>query len=159
MKKMIVGVLSMLVMAGFVCADSYTYTYVAANCTNTSEVIPISGWLDKIELSQTAGLSTTRSNVIVVATYNGTTAVDTLASVTLGAAKVVRLRVQPTDNTGTVIPAVWSGSGTAGTNASTILSVPYGPVLVGGNIKVTIQNDHANASTNVITFYYEPLKK
>jgi hypothetical protein len=156
MKKMIVGVLSMLVMAGFVCADSYTYTFVAANCTNTSEVIPISGYLDKIELSQTAGLSTTRSNVIVVATYNGTTAVDTLASVTLGAAKVVRVRVQPTDNTGTVIPAVL---GTSITNYSTALNVPYEKVLVGGNIKVTIQNDHANASTNVITFYYEPLKK
>ena len=156
MKKMIVGVLSMLVMAGFVCADSYTYTFVAANCTNTSEVIPISGYLDKIELSQTAGLSTTRSNVIVVATYNGTTAVDTLASVTLGAAKVVRVRVQPTDNTGTVIPAAL---GASITNYSTALSVPYEKVLVGGNIKVTIQNDHANASTNVITFYYEPLKK
>jgi hypothetical protein len=157
MKKIVVGLIGLLVMASMACADTYTYTYVnGGNNTNLSAAIPVSGYLDKIEMSILA--ATERTSTVVVATYDGTTAVDTLGSVTLTGTKVIRLRVQPTDNTGTVIPSVWSAAGTDGTNASTILSVVYDKVLVGGNMKVSIANAHTHASTNKIVFYYEPLK-
>ena len=158
MKKIVSIMLFVLAFGSLAMADTYSYEYIAAgNYTNVSDQIPVSGYLDKIELS---GLGATRTSGVVVATYTGTTAIDTLASVSaLTTPVVVRLRVQPTDNTGTVIPSVWSAAGTGGTNASTILSIVYDKVLVGGNIKITIINAHVNAQTNKITFYYEPLKK
>ena len=145
------------VMAIGAVADSYTYTYTSlGNSTNLSDALPVSGWLDKIEIS---GDGATRTNAITIATYTGTTAVDTLATVTLTTPKVIRLRVQPTDNTGTVIPAVYAAGGTGGTNAATMLTVPYGAVLAGGNMKCNIVNDHANSNNVKVVFYYEPLKR
>jgi len=152
MRKIVIGLIVALCAVGAF-ADSYTYTYTSlGNSTNTSDALPVSGWLDKIEVS---GLGATRTNTVTVATYDGTTAIDTLANATLTTAKIIRLRVQPTDNTGTVIPAV---AGT-GTNSLTQLNVPYGPVLIGGNLKCNIINDHANSNDVKVVIYYEPLKR
>ena len=154
MRKIVIGLIVALCAVGAF-ADSYTYTYTSlGNSTNTSDALPVSGWLDKIEVS---GLGATRTNTVTVATYDGTTAIDTLASATLTTAKVIRLRVQPTDNTGTVIPAVAITG--AETNVTTLLTVPYGPVLVGGNLKCNIINDHANSNDVKVVIYYEPLKR
>lgn len=153
MRKIVIGLIVALCAVGAF-ADSYTYTYTSlGNSTNTSAALPVSGWLDKIEVS---GLGATRTNAVTVATYDGTTAIDTLANATLTTAKIIRLRVQPTDNTGTVIPAV---AGT-GTNSLTQLNVPYEPVLIGGNVKIVCVNDQITNTNNVkVVFYYEPLKR
>lgn len=158
MKRMIVGSIGVLLVASMACADTYTYSLTAAvGSTNVSAAIPVSGYLDKIEISGAGGTST-----VVIATYAGalgTTAVDTLATLTLTTPKVIRLRVQPTDNTGTVIPAVYAAGGTGGTNAATMLVVPYDKVLVGGNIKISTIDSGATGDTTKYVFYYEPLKK
>jgi len=156
MRKIVMGILACL-CAVSVMADSYTYTYSSAGIgTNLSDAIPISGWLDKIELSNGTGAAATTT--VVVATYDGTTAIDTLVTKAVTTPVVVRLRVQPTDNTGTVIPAVAITG--AETNVTTLLTVPYGPVLVGGNIKISTINVHSTTTNeNKIVFYYEPLKR
>lgn len=154
MSKVLVGFMIVFCLVGIVYADSYTYTLVSdGNTTNTSDAIPVSGYLDKIEMS---GPGSARTNQIVIATYDGTTAVETIATVSaLTTPKVVRTRVLPTDNTGTALAAV----GGTGTNTLTQLNVMYEKILVGGNIKVTTINAHANACTNKVVFYFEPLKK
>lgn len=155
MKKIVSLVLGvMLLVAVSAQADSYTYSLTsAANSTNTSDAIPISGWLDKVELSIN-GTATTQT--MLIATFDGTVAVDVIVTNAVTSKKVVRPRVQPTDNTGTVIPAVESSGGT---NATTVLNVVYDKILAGGNIKVRTVNDSTIASTNKVVFYYEPLKR
>ena len=153
MKKMILGI--MLAVAFCVNANAETYVYtatIAANSTNLSAALPVSGTLHKIEIS---GFSSTVTGTVTVATYDGTTAVDTIANPgALSANKIIRLLVQPTDNTGTVIPAAYAAGGTGGTNAATVLSVPYIPVMVGGNVKVRCVNDVGNSIPLKVTFYY-----
>lgn len=154
MKKALILALVALCAVGIVFADSYTYSYASlGNTTNTSDALPVSGYLDKIEFS---GAGATRTNSIVVATYDGTTAVDTLASVTLTTPKVVRIRALPTDNTGTALAAV---AGTDVTNYSSVVALNYEKILIGGNVKARIVNDHANSNDVKIVVYYEPLKK
>lgn len=154
-KQMIVAVIGMLALAGVVCADSYTYSLVsAANSTNTSDAVPVSGYLDKIEMSINAA---TCSNNIMVATYDGTTPIDKIASNNVATFTIVRPRVQPTDYTGTVIPAATAT--TDSNTVATVLSVVYDKILIGGNVKIYTINPFAIASTNKVVIYYEPLKK
>jgi len=156
MRKIACAIVSLCVVVG-VYADTFTYTLEADNnTTNTSAALPVSGWLDKIELS---GPGAGATNGVVIATYDGTTAVDTLASVSsLTTPKVIRLRVVPTDNTGTDLAAAFSALG-KDTNASQVISIPYDKVLVGGNIKITTINTAGNDNDLKVVFYYEPLKK
>ena len=157
MRKSIVSMMVGFCVVGGAFADTYTYTLAAANnTTNISAALPISGYLDKIELS---GPGAGATNNVVVATYDGTTAVETLATVSsLTTPKVVRLRVLPTDNTGTSLAAAFSALGTS-TNASTLINIPYQKVLAGGNLKVTTINTAGNSNDLKVVFYYEPLKK
>jgi len=153
MKKMI-GILA--VLAVFVMnAQAETYVYevtMANNTTNLSEALPVSGYINKIEIS---GFSAAVTGTVTVATYDGTTAVDTLVNVaTTSANKIIRLMVPPTDNTGTALAAAFSALGT-GTNATQVLTIPYQPVMAGGNIKVRTINIHGNSIDCKVVFYYE----
>ena len=153
MRKIVIGMIVALCAIGAV-ADSYTYTYTSlGNSTNTSDALPVSGWLDKIECS---GLGATTTNTITIATYDGTTAVETIGNVTLTTAKIVRLRKLPTDNTGTDLAAVL---GASITNYSSVVSLDYERIMLGGNLKIRTVNVHANSNDVKVVFYYEPLKR
>jgi len=157
MRKIACAIVSLCAVVG-VYADTFTYTLEADNnTTNTSAALPVSGWLDKIELS---GPGEGATNSVVIATWDGTNAVDTLASVSsmTNTPKVIRLRVVPTDNEGTDLAAAFSALG-KDTNASQVISIPYDKVLVGGNIKVRTINTAGNDNNLKVVFYFEPLKK
>jgi hypothetical protein len=146
-----------LSVAFFVKADSYTYTYVNEGITtNTSDAIPVSGWLDKIEIS---GSGSTRTSTVTIATYTGTTAVETFASsISNNTAKVIRPRVKGTDVYGTALTYAIINGGDA-TNVTQIVTVPYEKPMVGGNLKINIVNLSAGYNTNKVVIYYEPLKR
>ena len=77
MKKALIGLVALVLVTSGAWADSYTYTVSATNGVTTTNNVVASGWLDKIEVSQSA----THTATVVVATYDDLdTAVDTFAS-------------------------------------------------------------------------------
>ena len=159
MKKLI-GILAVVLIAFSVnaLADSYSYEMVSGGTqVLTTAALPVSGYLDKIEVTPLTGSGT---NNIVIATYAGTKAVEVIGLITplTTVSKVIRLRSLPTDNTGTALAAV-EGVGYGTNGATTMLVVNYDKILAGGNLKIVSTNTGTIAVTNVFTFYYEPLKK
>lgn len=142
-------------------ADSYSYSITVTNAQaiTYSDPLPVSGWLDKIEVVTDADSTQT----VTVATYNGTTAVDTYATKAIsGASKtatVFRPRLIGTSNAGVAI----AGAGT--TNefniaATTALVAAYERPMIGGNVKCAVTGTANDGSATVaVTIYYEPLKK
>lgn len=151
-------VLCVLVLAGVACADTATVTLTVTNgqTITFSDPITASGYLDKIEVVASDG--TAHTSTVTIATYSGTTAMETFGTLSAWSAgtKVIRPRVLPTDNTGTALAA----SASATTNATIQLSVPYAQPLIGGNLKMAVTGT-ANTGSNTVTatLYYEPLKK
>jgi hypothetical protein len=155
MKKILVvlAVFGLLAFGAYADSMSVTVSVTNGQAISYSAAIPVSGILEKIEISQTA----TTTN-ITIATYNGTTAVETYASVLLlsgATSKLVRPVFLPTDNTGTALAAVSSG---VGTNTLTQLSIPYQKAMLGGNVKMAVT---AGAADSVVTaiIYYTPVKR
>lgn len=152
-------VLAVLCVAFVVQADTYTYTYsVTTGDVVTSAAIPVSGWLDRIEYSQHAN----GTSSVVVATYDGTTAVNTFMSLSslTDTTKVVIPRVIGTGNTGTALTGAWAGGGTnLSAAATTVLVGAYERQMIGGNTKIVITGESVPAQDVKVVIYYEPLKK
>jgi len=162
MKKVLVMLGVVLLAVNFAMADSVSVTVTVTNgqAATFSDLIPASGWLDRIEVRQDSSATST----IVVATYDGTTAVETFATLSglTDAQKVVRPRLIGTTTAGVALAAVAAGSTAALTNAyaSTVLVAPYERPLIGGNLKARVTgtaNDGSNPVT--VTVFFEPLKK
>ena len=161
MKKLI-GLLIGIGLACVVSADQY-YQEVTVICTNGgtaySDALTVAGILDKVELVKT-GLGT---QTITVATFTGTTAIDTYVSKQLVAATtgLVRPRVAGTDTGGTALAAAYGA--VQYTNVTQAFSIPYERMRIGGNVKVRVaSNDDATASrasTNTIRLYLVPNDK
>ena len=156
MKKLLAVLALFATLITFAQADTATMSLTVTNgqAITYSDQISASGYLDKIEVVQDAAATST----VTVATYSGTTSVESYASLSglATATKLIRPRVLPTDNTGTAIASV---AGT-GTNTLTQLNVPYQMPLIGGNLKLAVTgtaNDGANTVT--VTLYYIPIKK
>jgi hypothetical protein len=152
MRKMIaVGMILAVAFVMNASAEVYVYSAtISANSTNLSDALPVSGIINKIEVS---GFSSTVTGTVTVATYDGTTAVDTIVNTgATSANKIVRLMVKPTDTTGTDLAAALS---TSVTNMASILTIPYQPVMAGGNLKVRAVNDVGNSIPLKVVFYYE----
>jgi hypothetical protein len=161
MQKRVIGIMAALaVSVASVMADSQVSSVELAGVqTNLSAAIPASGWLDKIEI--TSSLGTTCD--VVVATYDGTTAIDkfVLDRLTEGSAKVYRPRAKGTDTNATAL-TYSSLVTTGGTNAVQVVTVPYERIVIGGNVKFRAQGVGVAAGvTNSLkcVIYYEPLKK
>ena len=156
--KMILAAL-ICVAAVAVQADTYTYTCsVTTGDVVTSAAVPVSGWLDRIEYSQHAN----GTSSVVVATYDGTTAVNTFMSLSslTDTTKVVIPRVIGTDNTGTALTGAWAGGDTnLSAAATTVLVGAYERQMIGGNSKIVITGESVPAQDVKVVIYYEPLKK
>lgn len=159
MNKIVCGIVGGLLVVSAAMADTMTATVSVTNGqpATLSGAIPVSGWLDKIEIVQSGGTGST--SAVVVATYSGTTAVDTFATKTLAAAsQIFRPRVVGTANTGTALAA--AATGTNDYTAGTVLAAPYERILIGGNVKLSVAGTNVkNTNTVTATIYYEPLKK
>jgi len=153
MKKVVIGVLTVLAMVGIVSAGTVTASVTITNGQSItfSEPINVSGILDKIEISH----SGTSTSTVTIATYVGTTALETFASLTTHyGTKVIRPRVLPTDNTGASLAAVVGGGATS--NVTTVLTVPYSRPTIGGNVKMAVTSSGSGgADTVTATFYYD----
>jgi hypothetical protein len=161
MKKMLAVVAMVACVATVARADFYEYSVTTATgaVTTVSDQIPISGYLDRVEIIQTAG----RTNSFTIASYDGTTAVDTIvASGALTGNKVIRPRVIGTTTAGVnLAPAVQAGSDAVTNNVGTALIAAYERPMVGGNIKVSILGDAANVATTAVKvrFYFERFQR
>lgn len=155
MKKMLAMVVVVACVATVARADFYEYSVTTATgaVTTVSAQIPISGYLDRVEIIQTAG----RTNSFTIASYDGTTAVDTVVSVSAlaTATDVIRPRIIGTTTAGVNLAA--AANGTNNYTAGTVLVANYERPLVGGNIKVSILGNAANVATTAVKvrFYFE----
>lgn len=151
MKKLI----SVLAIMASVCVVNAATESVSLTVTNGQAItytapINVSGILDKIEVVQSSGCTST----VTIATYSGTTAIETFASLSsMTTPKVVRPRILPTDNTGTSLAAVSN----LGTSVGTVLSVNYARPTIGGNVKMAVTSGATVTGTNTVTatFYYD----
>jgi len=144
-------------------ADTYTYTTTLTNGQpiSYSDALPVSGWLDKIEVATESASTTT----VTVATYSGTTAVDTFYTSAINGTnpvKVARPRVVGTDSTGANLTAAAFAipAGVSTNGVGTVISVPYDRPMIGGNIKVATTGTANDGSCPVtVTLFYLPTPK
>lgn len=157
MKKLVCLMVGLVILAGVASAGTVTASVTVTNgqAITYTPAVNISGVLDKLEVVQTSGCTAT----VTVATFSGTTAIESFASLTaLVGNKVVRPRVLPTDNTGTSLAAAFGGD--AVTNVTRMITVPYSRPTIGGNVLVAVTPSGASATgtgtnTVVVTFYYD----
>jgi len=161
--KKVIG-LFLVVLVGFAVlaqADTATVTLTVTNgqAITYSDAIPASGILDKVEIIQTAGCTAT----VAVATFSGTTAVDTLVSLTsLVGNKVVRPRIIGTTTAGVNLAAsVQAGSDALTNLVSTALVGLYEKPMVGGNLKLAVTAAAATQADNTVIcrVYFTPVAK
>lgn len=152
MKKMLmIGLVAMV--AACAVAQDFPYKEVTVIVTNDqtaySDQIAINGILEKIEVTKTGA----GSNTVTVATWDGTTALDTMyVKALVGVTRsVARPRVIGTTTAAVDLAAVTATSG-VGTNYSTFLTASYEKIRFGGNVKVQcVATD--GISTNVVKIY------
>jgi hypothetical protein len=159
--RYIVAMLIGLAFAVSVQADSMPVTLTSStNAAVVSDAIPISGYLERIEITQTAG----RTNTITLASYEGSTAVDAFVSLTdLAGNKVVRPRVIGTTTAGVNLASVVTAdAGVTNAAAGQVLVAQYDKVLVGGTIKLAATANAANGTNSTAikaVIYWSPIHK
>jgi hypothetical protein len=140
-------------------ADSYVYT---TTCTNNkaiaySDPLPISGYIERIEVFQSSSVATT---TVTVASYDANnTALTTYASKACVGNQVFTPRVVGSSTAGVTLTAATGSS--SGTNTTTMLVVPYEKLMIGGNSKVAVTGGDAplTAYTINVTVFYTPIKR
>jgi hypothetical protein len=161
--KKVIG-LFLVVLVGFAVlaqADTATVSLTVTNgqAITYSDAIPASGILEKVEIIQTAGCTAT----VAVATFSGTTAVDTLVTLaSLVGNKVVRPRIIGTTTAGVNLAAsVQAGSDALTNLVSTALVGLYEKPMVGGNLKLAVTAGVATQADNTVTcrVYFTPVSK
>jgi hypothetical protein len=162
MKKIGLVLVSLIVGCAVLAqADTATVslTVTGGQAIAYSDAIPASGILEKIEVVQSASCTAT----VTIATYSGTTAVDTFASLSsLVGNKVVRPRVIGTTTAGVNLAASIQAGSDALTNlVSTALIGLYEKQMIGGNVKMAVTDAGTSTGTNTVTatVYFTPVKK
>lgn len=162
MKKIVVGLIAMVVMAGMAFADSQTFTYTGiTNGVTTTNTVTCSGYIDKIEYTKSDITSTSTCTVATWGGSNGVDMADVYCTLIATSAKsyIARPRYLPTNTNGTALAAV---SGDFQTNYSSVVSIPYERPIIGGNclVKVTGAGGAASATHCAsVVIYYQPLRK
>jgi hypothetical protein len=152
MKKIlaVLAVFGLLVFGVYADSVTVSLSVTGGQAIAYSDPIPVSGILEKIEITQTAVTTN-----IVIATYSGTTAIDTYVSLSplVGLTKLIRPAFLPTDNTGTALTA----SSDANTNSPRVLVIPYREAMIGGNVLLAVDAMVADATVTA-TIYFTPVK-
>jgi hypothetical protein len=159
--KRFLMIVAVLVCAVSVFADTATISVTVTNgqAATLSSAIPASGEIDKIEFVQDSAATST----VVVATYTGTTAIETLASLSAWATStklVIPRRVGTTTAGVSLTAAAIAGSDATTNTTGTALIAAYERPVIGGNIKMSVtgtENDGTNTVT--ATIYYRQLQK
>jgi len=161
MKRFLVALLVLTICAAFVQADTASISLTVTNgqAATLSDAVLISGEIDKIEFTQDSAATST----VTLASYSGTTAVETFASLTglATATKLVIPRRVGTTSAGVSLTGVVGSGSDALTNlVTTVLMAPYERPIAGGTIKMSVTgtaNDGANTVSALI--YYKRLEK
>ena len=140
-------------------ADSYTYSVTVTNgqALNLSDPLPVSGYIEKIEVVTESASTTT----VTVATYSSASnAIETFASAIINGTtpqKVFRPRFISTDIGGTNLTAttVNTPSNAVGT---VTFSIPYERGFAGGNLRcaVTGTANDGSCPVNVTIYFAKP---
>lgn len=157
-KRLLIAVMAAACLTIGARADSDLQTVVVPTTTTvTSGTFTASGWLDRIELSGTAGSTCG----VVVASYDSAgTAIETYATKTVTTPTVVRTRVIGTANTGTALTYAHQAGLDNQTNmVGQILVAPYERILIGGNVKAVLIGASGATNTVNIRLFYEPLPR
>lgn len=160
-KLTILAVAAMLSIGAF--ADSYTFSTDALSTNTEFELsgnLPISGWLDKIEVWQDETLASTAT--VTVASYAGSTAIDTFYTASVNQSSltdVARPRIIGTTTAGVDLSGVVVLSPTNA--ATTVLTAAYDRPMLGGNIKALVTLTTPGTVTNTVTvrIFYDPTAK
>ena len=156
MKKLIGIVGAVALASGLAFAESITVSVTATNSeTAYSAALPVHGVIDKVEYVKTGNSQAD----IVVASYDGTTAIDTFVSkLNLAAGTqrgVVRPRVIGTTTAGVDITASTNAVGAT----ATALVAAYEAPMAGGNVKVCVVNDESTNVTASVTIFFKPVQR
>jgi hypothetical protein len=152
--KKFVSFIAVIALAGLVNADTFTWSSSVLTTSTQVEVsadLPVSGTLIKIEAwSGAIGLQT---STVTLASYAGSTAIDTYATLTVPGTgtnyKVAYPRRVGTGSTGVnLTSAIGVGENT---NTTQILVVPYEPIMLGGNTRIRVSQLAEAVTTNTIT--------
>jgi hypothetical protein len=136
-------------------ADTRTVTVTASGAAAFSEQINASGWLDRVEIVKSG------DNDVVdidLATWTGTTAVDTYVDINALATAtdvvVIRPRRVGTGVSGVALAGALGAN--AGTNVTQVLVAPYERPMIGGNLKLRVGASAGTNATVTATLYFEP---
>ena len=163
MKKLSLTVLAMLALVAVSSAEVSTVGSIGFSTSTQNSIIgdlPVSGYLDKIEMW---GENAASTSSVVVATYTSTnqsaTAIDTYATVSSLAGttpKVVRPRVIGTTTAGVDITA----AATTTNSTSTMLGALYERPMIGSltQIRITATVVAAAGNTNQFRIFYTPVQ-
>jgi len=151
-----VGLLVLFAIVTVALADSIVVDTVQTPGIGTAYSDPIraSGWLDRVELVRkgTAAATTNQNTAVVIATYDGTTALTTYATVTFAAGettKTVRPRVIGQTTAGVNLAAATNATGTT----AQVLVANYEPMLLGGNLKMAVTTDGTNDAVRAVLYF------
>ena len=150
----IVSLIAAFALVGLAHADTFTWSSSVLSTSTQAEVsadLPVSGELVKIEAwSSHTGVQT---STVTLASYAGTTAIDTIATLTVPGtgtqATVAYPRRVGTGSTGTLLAGVPHTS--SDTSMVQVLTVPYEPIMLGGNTKIRVSQVAASTTTNTVT--------
>lgn len=158
MKKMMITAMVCLAACGSAIAESVQVTLTTGAAATYSDAIPASGHLDAIEIVTPSGCDTVTGTL---ATYDGTTALRTFYSKSLGTGTLVFAaspRVIGTTTAGVDLAAVAGPA--AGTNTpSTVLVASYEKFMIGGNLKFSLGSCATTNKQVKATIYYSPVRR
>ena len=159
MKKLIVGLMAVAMLVGVSLADTKSVIVTASGAAAYSAAVPVSGWLDKIEIVKSD------DNEVVdidIGTFDGTTAIDTFVNIDALATSVDKVVVRPgavrTSAAGVAMTAVVAVGSTTN-DVTTQIVVPVERIMVGGNVLVKVNASAGTNATVKAIFYFEPTDK
>lgn len=173
MKKVLIGIgIAAALVASVIPTQAQgLYQEVTVICTNGgtaySDALAVGGYLDKIEYIKGGAATQT----FTIATFSGTTAIDTFATKQLAGATqgVIRPRTIGTTTAGVALSASTTygiyatnafGQPISNLVATTSATIPYERFRIGGNTKIYVSSDSEASgsakSTNTFRIYLVP---
>jgi hypothetical protein len=156
MKKLLLALAAVALCTSYAVADEKTVVVTAAGATTYSDPINVSGYIERVEIVRTP---TSVSDVVDIdlATFSGTTIMQSVVNIDAAATNFTPVAVVPrvvgTTVAGVALTAV---TGTAvGTNTTTMLTVPYERIMVGGNLKLKVTALAGTNATVTAVIHYE----
>jgi hypothetical protein len=156
MKKLLLALAAVALCTSYAVADEKTVVVTAAGATTYSDPINISGYIERVEIVRTPAPGSAVVD-IDLGTFSGTTLMQSIVNIDAAATNFTPVAVIPRV-VGTTVAgvALTAATGTAvGTNTTTMLTVPYERIMVGGNLKLKVTALAGTNATVTAVIHYE----